>query len=168
MTPNKDNQTTPRTDHFLQCLPARMPAEERLDQLTAYACDLERTLAVVIKQQADDQKEADDLRGLCWCTADTIAAGGNLHELEEMLRTAGELAGVPCTEDELLEDAQLFLRCWRSHQEYGTGNEEYLHHWRKRLEADCNASDFIDAHILERAEKLLDQDTAERVLGQQH
>jgi hypothetical protein len=168
MTDHEDNHATPRTDHFLQCLPAGMPAEERLDQLTAHACDLERTLGRVIAQLAQDQADADALRELCGHAAEVIAAGEDLHELEEQLREAGTVDGVSCTEAELLEDAQHFLRYWRFHQETGKGNEQYLRQRRNQFEADCNASGFMAVQMLERAEKLLDRDNAERIQGQQH
>jgi hypothetical protein len=169
MTP-EEQAPAKRTEHFLQCLPAGMPAEERLDQLTAHACEMERTLDRVLLQLADEQAQAVALRDLCDHAAEVIARGEDLSAIGEALRAAGEEldGGLELPEDELLEDAQQFLRCWRSHKQYGTGNADELRLWRKRLEADCNASGFMDAQILERAEKILDQDDADRIQGQQH
>jgi len=169
---NNESQT-PRTDNFLDALPAGLPAEEKLDQLSAHARDQERVLARTLGQLAkmlEDAGEVQDLRRLCADTACAIQDGGGLGEVTETLWEAArlDLAGDERTEDELLDEAAEIVRAWRVLKQYGTGDKEALRERRKAFDADCDASGLSSLELMERGEKKLDRDNAARILGQQH
>ena len=177
MKDHEDNRETPRTDHFLACLPEGLPAEEKLDQLAAHARDLERTWhhvtqdrLQVLQDMLGKDAEVAALRDLCGHAAAEIASGGDLEALTQALQdAAGEgVAGMETPEDELLHEAAEIVRAWRVLKQYGTGDEEALRQRRQDFDADCEASGFSSLEILERGEKKLDQDNADRILGQQH
>lgn len=177
MTDHEDNRETPRTDHFLACLPKGLPAEEKLDQLAAHARDLERIWhnitqdrLQILQDALGKDAEVVALRDLCAHATAEIASGGDLQDLAQVLQdAAGEgVAGLEQSEEELLHEAAEIVRAWRVFQQYGTGDEEALRRRRLDFDADCDASDFSSLEMMERGEKRLDQDNAERILGQQH
>lgn len=198
MKDHEDNRETPQTDHFLACLPEGLPAEEKLDQLAAHARTLEKVWQHVTKDRLQllgdtlgkdaevaalrdlcghaaavlqsKVAEVAALRDLCGIAGAEIASGGDLQDLAQVLQdAAGEgVAGLEQSEEELLHEAAEIVRAWRVLKQYGTGDEEALRQRRQDFDADCEASGFSSLEMLERGEKKLDQDNADRILGQQH
>lgn len=166
---NNESQT-PQTDHFLDALPANLPAEERLDQLSAHARDQERIWRKTAQDALDNAAAVVALRDLCDHAAAEIESGGDLQALAQVLRdAAGDgCEGLEQSEEELLDEAAEIVRAWRVLKQYGTGDESALRERRKVFDADCDASGFSSLELMERGEKKLDQDNAERILGQQH
>jgi len=172
----RTNAEKPRTDSDYLYDPANVTVSQ-WQSVQRERHELEDRLARTLRQlgtTADELQKAEDeldqLRHLCADAACTIQDGGDLGELTEDLWIAArlDLAGNERTEEELLEEAAEIVRAWRVFQEYGTRAEAGLHARRQSFDADCDASGFASIEMMERGEKKLDRDNADRILGQQH